>query len=1179
LKEIESLESLVLNYGEFTDKGLEYLSQLRNLKQLEIYDSLSLSGKRLGSLTRLAKLEVLSLSTRNLSDADIAEVAQIKSLKSLSLFNTTENLTNNSLTSIGQLKGLTRLRISGDFTDKGLIHLEGLKSLRSLRIRPKRGLSKTAIERLEARPKRGLSKTAIERLEAALPNLKKVDCNKITEDIPKESDADVDDKETAGEEDRLLFFKAVREGRFEAVRKYLAGGVDIDARRKDGWTALHMATESRATDVVRLLVKSGADINAKELDGETPLHRAAYESMNSWENWKPEYEQLYKRSVEIAEILIAAGADINAQTNDGRTPLIILAQGLWTVRFVNIDIFKLLIDSGADVNVRPRPERLGSRTSLIFAVKADKVEVARILLEAGADPLGAVSAGDDFMTTLDIAEQKGSKEMIQLLGKYVEPRLAEISKAVKSSIRELLEAVRRDELAALTAVVADHPRREKEIWDSWAGQIRRVYTGRYELFDDILGMKVSQGWAGLLIATPQGSPMKHIYLLLMQFPDEKWRVVEYGESGKDPDNGGAFYVREAIIDYSGYRKAIFEAAEIEETKQQVSELIRAALPESAKNVQFFSASFGEATVGLAMLDVPKSDWKVLLEESERMPEFSQLVKTSEMEKRWREYRYNEADWWQPGELKDLVYGEWRGSEKARGGDGKVWVVSFIDIACGELPNGLMRVYVRYSGHGHSFPLKGTGPETEAEVGDSFGRVEGRVFIGHKVGAGETIWLHPYEVDVNDGSVELGKGLKAIADSNGHFVFEKVPQGWADVGRLIQTSAPPLPRKSYSHSYSNTSRRQIEVIADETVNIAIGGEGRPVIGRFALPANYDKTIDLSYGIRSLTSDWDRRDINRLFSPEFRHFAFAIDHDGTFRIEDVPAGKYQLYVSIENLPINEELRDIAGYSGVVEIPETIGGRTEEPFDLGTFELKLSDAETESKGSSAISGTVDEPDSVEKETLRYRQAVLEGRLPADLRWTSDYIDGPASDVTGAWAGQGKLEFRVVPNLATDVGSLNFKELSDTLGKIGPEPKMWKNWEYKWVQLHDSLKAGDIAKGYYEGKLYGMLSDEPNSVMSADGWALVDVSISKDTTGRPSVKFEFDAKGAELLGELTRGNIDRRLAIVVDDRVISAPRILAVITKAGMITGSFSTEEAQRIAATLRKGMVKTTENKKGG
>jgi len=196
LKEIKSLESLVFNYGVFTDKGLEYLSQLRNLKRLEIYDSLSLSEKRLGPLTRLAKLERLTLIGKNLSDSDIAVIVQIRGLKSLSLDSTLENLTDKSLASIGELKGLSHLSIWGDFTDEGLVHLEGLKSLRSLKIQTKRGLSRFAIERLEA----------------ALPNLKKVNCAKVIEDTPKKPDADVEDKETTGEEDRLLFFKAGREG-------------------------------------------------------------------------------------------------------------------------------------------------------------------------------------------------------------------------------------------------------------------------------------------------------------------------------------------------------------------------------------------------------------------------------------------------------------------------------------------------------------------------------------------------------------------------------------------------------------------------------------------------------------------------------------------------------------------------------------------------------------------------------------------------------------------------------------------------------------------------------------------------------------------------------------------------------------------------------------------------------
>ena len=74
-----------------------------------------------------------------------------------------------------------------------------------------------------------------------------------------------------------------------------------------------------------------------------------------------------------------------------------------------------------------------------------------------------------------------------------------------------------------------------------------------------------------------------------------------------------------------------------------------------------------------------------------------------------------------------------------------------------------------------------------------------------------------------------------------------------------------------------------------------------------------------------------------------FASTIDKDGLFRIEDVPAGKYELELSVN------EARDVR-FSGPgkiighlrmpVVVPEIPGGRSNEPLDLGTVTAKLFD-----------------------------------------------------------------------------------------------------------------------------------------------------------------------------------------------------------------------------------------------
>ncbi|MEL7217978.1 MAG: hypothetical protein AAGK01_06060 [Pseudomonadota bacterium] len=76
---------------------------------------------------------------------------------------------------------------------------------------------------------------------------------------------------------------------------------------------------------------------------------------------------------------------------------------------------------------------------------------------------------------------------------------------------------------------------------------------------------------------------------------------------------------------------------------------------------------------------------------------------------------------------------------------------------------------------------------------------------------------------------------------------------------------------------------------------------------------------------------------------------------------------------------------------------------------------------------------------------------------------------------------------------------------------------------------------------------------------------------TGEPAVNVRFDEAGKEQFAALTQANIGKRLAIVLDGRILSAPVILEPITDGIVqISGSFTHEEAQRLAVTLWGGAL---------
>jgi preprotein translocase subunit SecD len=92
----------------------------------------------------------------------------------------------------------------------------------------------------------------------------------------------------------------------------------------------------------------------------------------------------------------------------------------------------------------------------------------------------------------------------------------------------------------------------------------------------------------------------------------------------------------------------------------------------------------------------------------------------------------------------------------------------------------------------------------------------------------------------------------------------------------------------------------------------------------------------------------------------------------------------------------------------------------------------------------------------------------------------------------------------------------------------------------------------------------------VEVSGEDLVDSQPSVDR-GRPVVTFRFNAKGARRFGNVTRNNVKKPFAIVLDKEVISAPVIQEpILGGSGQISGRFSTREAQNLALLLRSGAL---------
>ncbi len=100
-------------------------------------------------------------------------------------------------------------------------------------------------------------------------------------------------------------------------------------------------------------------------------------------------------------------------------------------------------------------------------------------------------------------------------------------------------------------------------------------------------------------------------------------------------------------------------------------------------------------------------------------------------------------------------------------------------------------------------------------------------------------------------------------------------------------------------------------------------------------------------------------------------------------------------------------------------------------------------------------------------------------------------------------------------------------------------------------------------------MLTLEPEPILTGDN--LINASAVRDDKGLPAVAFTFDSKGSTVFGKVTSENIGRLFAIVLDKKVISAPRIQSPIFGGhGIITGNFTSDETRDLALLLRSGAL---------
>ena len=140
--------------------------------------------------------------------------------------------------------------------------------------------------------------------------------------------------------------------------------------------------------------------------------------------------------------------------------------------------------------------------------------------------------------------------------------------------------------------------------------------------------------------------------------------------------------------------------------------------------------------------------------------------------------------------------------------------------------------------------------------------------------------------------------------------------------------------------------------------------------------------------------------------------------------------------------------------------------------------------------------------------------------------------------------------------------------------DPERIKKLLGKTAQLNFRLVSDNAEFGIDEliSENGEILNVSKRIVMSGEN--LIDAQPSiQNQRNEPAVSFSLDRLGAQKFGRTTTDNVGKRLAIVLDGNIISAPNINEPITSGnGMISGNFTFQEATDLALLLRSGALPT-------
>jgi len=166
----------------------------------------------------------------------------------------------------------------------------------------------------------------------------------------------------------------------------------------------------------------------------------------------------------------------------------------------------------------------------------------------------------------------------------------------------------------------------------------------------------------------------------------------------------------------------------------------------------------------------------------------------------------------------------------------------------------------------------------------------------------------------------------------------------------------------------------------------------------------------------------------------------------------------------------------------------------------------------------------------------------------------------------------FQPVPQGLSIVGYANARDTADVNKVIYSDiarQVLPAECKLRWGAQPEDF-GGENTKGDIYA-LYALKVTEPNGRAPLEGDVITNAKDEFDQMGHPSVSMQMNSDGARRWSQITKQNIGRGVAIVLDDAVYSSPRILTQIDGGNsQITGNFTIETTKDLANTLNSGKM---------